>query len=164
MESPRLYRKSSGLKWAVSAFLFLSAIGFVVAGLMSREHYGLSHHQTITYYRGDETEGGMELPKLYSQLLQTAHVHSFTMPLVFFALWLTLHFTPVKTRWKQVFVAGGSLSILLYNAAPFLLRYYSLKAVNLFTVGGIGLFVFYFIPAGLVCYETWFGLPGDAES
>ncbi len=160
----RLYRQNSALKWAVTAYLLLSSLGFGVAGLMSREHYGFSHQQTVVYYRGDESSGGMELPKLYSQLLQTLHVHSFMMPLVFFTMWLALHFTPLQDRSKKIFIAGGSLSILLYNAAPFLLRYYSEKSVSLFTIGGIGLFFFYLIPTLVILYETWFGLPGHAPS
>jgi len=164
MESLRLYRQNSALKWAVSAYLLLSSLGFGVAGLMSREHYGLSHTQTVVYYRGDEASGGMELPKLYSQLLQTLHVHSFTMPLVFFAMWAMLHFTPLKDGTKKIFIAGGCLSVLIYNAAPFLLRYYSERSVIFFTLGGVGLFVFYLVPTIFILYETWFGLPGDATS
>ena len=163
MESPRLYLQNSGLKWAITAFLLLTAVGFGVAGLMSREHYGLSHEQTILYYRGDETGGGMEMPKLYPQLLQAAHVHSFTMPLVFLTVWLGLHFTPLAPRWKKAIILGGTLSILIYNAAPFLLRYYSVRSATLFTVGGIGLFLFYFLPAGLILYETWIGFSTRAR-
>ncbi|MCE9626055.1 MAG: hypothetical protein K8R69_11505 [Deltaproteobacteria bacterium] len=162
MESPRLHRQDVGLKWAVTCFLLLTGIAFLIAGLMSREHYGFSHAKTVAYYLGDEAQGGMELPKLFSQLLQTVHVHSFTMPLVFFALWLGLHFTPIASGLKKFFIFGGSLSVLTYNAAPFLLRYYSENSVHLFTVGGIGLFFFYFVPAGFILYETWFGIQTSA--
>ncbi|MCC6272162.1 MAG: hypothetical protein IT572_01735 [Deltaproteobacteria bacterium] len=162
MESPRLYRQNGGLKWAVTAYLLLTSVAFGIAGLMSRQHYGLSHEQTAVYYLGDEASGGMQMPKLYPQLLQTAHVHSFTMPLVFLSVWLGLHFTPLKPGWKRALVAGGALSILIYNAAPFLLRYYSPHAASLFTVGGLGLFVFYFAPAGLILYETWIGFQTSA--
>lgn len=162
MESPRLHIQSSGLKWAVTAYFLLTSVAFGIAGLMSREHYGLNHEQTVIYYLGDEASGGMQMPKLYPQLLQTAHVHSFTMPLVFLAVWLGLHFTPLRTGWKRTMIAGGMLSILIYNAAPFLLRYYSPNSATLFTIGGVGMFVFYFVPAGVILYETWIGFSPSA--
>ena len=164
MENPRLNRQNSGLKWAVTAYLLLSATAFGIAGLMSREHYGFDHERTVVYYLGDEASGGMQMPKLFPQLLQTAHVHSFTMPLVFLALWLGLHFTPIKCGWKCAWIGGGALSILLYNAAPFMLRYYSPHFASLFTVGGMGLFFFYFVPAGAILYETWIGFQTSATS
>lgn len=162
MANPRLHDQGGGLKWAITAYLLLLSLAFGIAGMMSREHYGLSHEQTVVYYLGDEANGGMQMPKLYSQLLQTAHVHSFTMPLVFLSIWLGLHFTPLGDRKKKVLIVGGALSILTYNAAPFLLRYYSVKAVDLFTVGGIGLFFFFFVSAALILYETWIGIKSSA--
>src|SRR5215470_3569942 len=163
MESPRLYRQPAALKLTVTCFLLLASLGFLIAALMSHEHYGFSHERTVVYFLGDEKGGGIEMPKLYSQLIQTAHVHSFTMPLVFLALWLGLHFTPLNTGWKSLFILGGALSILLYNMAPFLVRYESPKFVGLFSVGGIGLFLFFLIPASLILYETWFGLGNRAR-
>jgi len=164
MEKPRLNRATSSLKCGVTAFLLLSGVGFVIAGLMSHQHYGLDHARTVVHYLGDEASGGMQMAKLYSQLLQAAHVHSFTMPLVFFTLWTVLHFTPIRSSWKNLMILGGTLSILAYNAAPFLVRYQSPHYVGLFTVGGVGLFLFFFLPAGLVLYETWLGFSVPRDS
>lgn len=155
MEKNRLSQLPKSCKWAITAFLLLTSIGFGVALLMSCEHYGISHQKTVTYYLGNEQE--MAFPKLFSQLLQTAHVHSFTMPLVFLMVWLGLQWTPLRSSFKTSSVLGGSISILLYNSAPFLLRYGSPKAVWLFSIGGTGLFVFFFIPAIAILYETWVG-------
>ncbi len=155
MEMNRLNQASQIVKWALTAYLLLASLGFGVAGLMSHQHYGLSHAKTVTYYQGSEDQ--MAFPKLYPQLLQTAHVHSFTMPLVFLPLWLSFSKLPKYERWKKFFIAGGALSILIYNAAPFLLRYGSPHAAWLFTVGGIGLFHFFLIPAFWVLWETWLG-------
>jgi hypothetical protein len=141
----------------VTAYLLLSVVGFTGAALMSHRHYGFDHQQTIVYYLGNESQ--MAFPKLYPQLLQSAHVHSFTMPLVFLPVWLGLHFTGLRKIWQRFFILGGALSIVVYNAAPFLLRYGSPHAVGLFTVGGIGLFLFYFAPAAVLFGETWFGFP-----
>lgn len=164
MENPRLKNFDSCVKWAVSAYLFLASLGFGVALLMSYMHYGLDHQKTVVHYLGNEAQGGMEMAKLYSQLLQTAHVHSFTMPLVFLPVWIGLAFTPLSPGFKKLLIAGGSLSVILYNAAPFLVRFHSPDWVSLFSVGGVGLFLFFFLPAALVLYETWWGLKGRATS
>ncbi len=155
MESIRLYQVRSELKWAATAYIFLSMVGFGVAALMSYQHYGLDHAKTATYFLGSESE--MAFPKLYAQLLQTAHVHSFTMPVVFLPLWIGLNFTPLASKFKKLLIVGASLSILLYNAGPFLLRYYSVHAAWCFSLGGTGLFGFFFASAFVLLYETWLG-------
>jgi len=164
MENLRLKNSNEGLKWAISAYLFLASLGFGVAILMSYLHYGLDHQKTLVHYLGNESKGGMEMAKLYAQLLQTAHVHSFTMPLVFLSVWLALAFTPISPAFKRLLIAGGALSVLIYNAAPFLVRFHSPDWVFLFTVGGGGLFLFFFLPAALVLYETWWGLKDRAKN
>jgi hypothetical protein len=79
------------------------------------------------------------------------------MPIVFLTVWLGLNWVPLKADYKKIFVFGGALSILLYNLAPFAVRYGAPKFVWLFSIGGSGLFLFYFIPAILIFYETWWG-------
>ena len=155
MEAKRLAGLSAPLKWGITAYLLLASLGFCVAALMSHYHYGFDHAKTVTYYLGSESE--MAMPKLYPQILQAAHVHSFTMPMVFLPVWLGLHFLSLSDGWKKLLIAGGALSILLYNSAPFLVRYESSSSVYLFTIGGIGLFLFFLVPAGFILKETWLG-------
>ncbi len=155
MEPNRLCCLNSVFKWAISVYLLLTVMGFGVAALISHQRYDLSHEKTQVYYLGDEAQ--MAYPKLYVQLISTAHVHSFTMPLVFLAVWVGLVFLPIQGISKKILILGGGFSILIYNSAPFLLRYHSPRWVSLFTVGGIGLFLFYLIPASLILYETWVG-------
>jgi hypothetical protein len=162
MIKARLNQLPRSFKWAITAFVLLASLGFGVAALMSLNHYGLSHEKTVTYYLGNEAE--YAFPKLYSQILQTAHVHSFTMPLVFLGIWIALQFTGLRSRTKSLMVLGGTISIVIYNAAPFLLRYFTPRAAWLFTVGGVGLFVFFLVPAGIVLYDLWFGCESCQES
>jgi len=155
MELPRLRDQSPFVKWVVSVYFLLSSLGFLIAGLISHQRYDFDPAQARTYYLGNEAE--MAYPKLYSQLIQVAHVHSFTMPLVFLMAWVALIFVPLKTGLKKFIVLGGALSILVYNAAPFLVRYQSGQWVGLFVIGGLGLFCFYLLPAGAILWETWLG-------
>lgn len=155
MESTRLHHLKPSLKWALSAYLLLSILGFAVAALISHDRYAWDHKQTEVYYLGDESQ--MAYPKPFGSLIQAAHVHSFAMPLVFGALWLALNWVPLGEGLKKAVVIGGAVSVLLYNGAPFMVRYVSAQWVTLFTWGGVGLFVFYVIPALLALWEVWFG-------
>lgn len=159
MSQTRLKTQNFNLKFSLTIYLILSMIGFLIAALISKDRYNFSHQQTVIFYLGDEAQ--MAFPKLFSQLIQGAHVHSFMMPVLFFIIWFAMTWVPVRSLWKTIFVLGGGASILLYNAAPFLVRYQSAQWVWLFTVGGIGLFFFYFVPALLICYETWIGFSGE---
>ncbi|MFO1518326.1 MAG: hypothetical protein U1F57_01465 [bacterium] len=127
-----------------------------MAVFQSYERYGLSHEKTIHYYLGNPEEGDA-MPKPLSYLVPTTHVHSFTMPLVFMAAWIALQGVPLRSRTKKWMILGGTFSVLIYNAAPYLVRYMWPKAVLLFTVGGTGLFLFFFWPTLLILYETWIG-------
>jgi len=157
MEKIRLNQLPLSLKWAITAFLFLTSLAFGVAVWQSFERYELNHEKTSQYYLGDPAEGESAIPKPLGHLVSVTHVHSFTMPLVFLAVWIGLQGTPLASRWKVVICLGGFLSILTYNTAPYVVRYYSAHSAFLFTVGGIGLFLFFFWPAGAILYETWRG-------
>jgi hypothetical protein len=106
----------------------------------------------------------MALPKPYGHLLSVTHIHSYTMPLVFLTVWLGLQGVPLRSAWKKIIIIGGALSILLYNTAPYLLRYVSPRAAFLFTVGGVGLFLFFLWPAGAILCETWWGFSPKDET
>ncbi len=156
-KNKRLSLLPSSFKWAISAFVLLTCLGFGGAALMSHDRYEWSHEKTIQYYLGDPAEGEAAFKKPYSHLIGITHVHSYTMPLVFFVIWILLQGVPTSSGFKKWMVLGGSASILLYNLAPYLVRYVSLKSVSVFTVGGIGLFLFYFLPAFFILFEIWFG-------
>jgi hypothetical protein len=159
----RLHHLNSSFKWAISAYVFLVALGFCVAGLQSYDRYRLSPEKTREYYLGNPAEGEMAFPKPYGHLISITHIHSYTMPLVFLTVWIGLQWVPLRSAWKKTAVVGGALSILLYNAAPYLLRYLFPRSVFLFPAGGTGLFLFFFWPAGAILYETWFGFPPKEE-
>lgn len=150
-----LSKLSQSAKWGITAYLFLTCIGFVFAGLMSYNRYDLDHAKTVQYYRGDPAEGDAPLPKPYSHLVGVTHVHSFMLPAVFLPLWLGFHGIFLQGIWKKLFIAGGALSILIYNAAPYLVRYASPRWVFAFSVGGVGLFLFYLLPAALLAKAMW---------
>lgn len=153
----RWHHQNSAMKWAVTAYLLLVSLGFFVAGLQSYERYRINHEKTKEYYLGNPAEGELAMPKPYGHLLSVTHIHSYTMPLVFLTVWIGLQGVPLRNAHKKFLIGGGFLSIGLYNAAPYLLRYYFPDSAFLFTVGGVGLFLFFFWPAFTVLFETWIG-------
>jgi hypothetical protein len=155
MTLPRFHQINSVFKWAITLYLLLTCLGFGVAALISRDRYDWDHDKTVVFYRGNEEQ--MAYPKTYGELIQTAHVHSFTMPLVFLMIWLGLSALPLRRGFQITVMLGGALAILLYNGAPFFVRYLSASYVWLFTIGGVGLFIFYYLPALLILWEIWFG-------
>jgi len=161
MEIKRLHHLSSPLKLVLLLYFFLTSLGFCGAALMSYDRYHFDHQKTSYYYRGDPAEGETAFAKPFSQLIGVTHVHSYTMPLVFLTAWLALQATPIRKWMKNFLVLAGGLSILIYNIAPYVLRYETEKGAYLFTIGGVGLFVFFFCPALLICYEILIGLKED---
>lgn len=157
MEKFKLSALSSSFKWAITAYLFLAGLGFGAAALQSYDRYRWNHEKTIQHYLGDLAEGEIALPKSYSYLLGVTHVHSFTMPLVFLTVWIALQGVPLRPGFKKAMILGGALSILLYNAAPYLVRFVAPSWVGLFTLGGVGLFLFFLGPVFFILYELWFG-------
>jgi hypothetical protein len=157
MEKFKLYHLSSSFKWAITTYFFLVTLGFGMAGMMSYTTYGLSHEKTVQFYLGNPAEGEAAFPKPFAYLVPTTHVHSYTMPMVFLTVWLAFQWVPIRSPLKKGIILGGTISILIYNTAPYLVRYVFPKTVVFFTVGGIGLFTFFLWPAGLVLYETWVG-------
>lgn len=154
MTQPFLLRNLSPfLKKIIFLYFLLTSLGFGVAALMSYDKYHYDHQKTRNYYLGDPAEGEEAFKKPYAQLIGVTHVHSYTMPLVFLMAWLALSGVAQSDKTKLFLVMGGALAIVTYCAAPYALRYGPEKSVYLFTVGGIGLFTFYFIPVLLVFSE-----------
>ena len=154
----RLKILPTSFKWALSLYFFLVTLGFGFAALMSHNRYDFDHEKTIQYYLGDPADGPDAFQKPYAQLLGVTHVHSFVLPLVFLTIWLALQYVPLRSQKFKVFLyLGGTFAILIYNAAPYLVRFVAPHWVIAFTIGGIGLFVFSFVPISLIFYEMLLG-------
>ncbi len=154
----------SSFKWAICAYVLLSSLGFGVAGVMSYQRYHFKHDQTIQYYLGDPAEGEAAFKKPYSQLIEVTHVHAYTMPLVFFVMWILLQGTATKQSLKKFLVLGGSFSVFIYNVAPYIVRKGWVDGVWMFTIGGVGLYLFYFWPSILVLCELTKGEKNVSKS
>ena len=151
----RLSSLTSSFKLSIALFVFLTGLGFGIAGVMSYQHYSFNHDKTVQYYLGDPSEGDAAFKKPYSHLVGVTHVHAFTMPLVFFVIWILLQGCPTRETFKKMIVLGGFLAILIYNSAPYIVRSGYVEGAWLFTVGGISLYLFYFWPSFLVLVELF---------
>ncbi len=151
----RLSSLNSSFKLSIGLFILLTWVGFGVAGFMSFQHYSFDHDKTIQYYLGDPADGEAAFKKPYSHLVGVTHVHAYTMPLVFFVIWILLQGTTTRESFKKIIIIGGFLAILTYNAAPYLVRSGLTRGVWMFSLGGIGLYLFYFWPSMLVLRELF---------
>lgn len=155
MEKIRLRNLPSSFKFLLTSYFLLVSLGFVFAALMSHDRYDFDHQKTIQYYLGDPVDGEAAFKKPFSHLLGVTHIHSFTLPLVFLTLWIALEGTALQNKYKKLIILGGSLSILIYNAAPYLVRFASPHYVFTFTIGGVGLFLFFFLGIGIIFTNLW---------
>jgi len=158
MENKSLHQGSAPIKIAIVSYLILLTVGFGFAMLQGYDKTQLNHAKTITYYQGGDSAESLDLPKPYSHLLAVMHVHAFTIPLVFFSLWILLGFVPVTNCFKGGLIVVNSLAILIYNFSPWLVRYGGDQYVYGFTIGGVGMFLCFGILAATILYEIFFGI------
>ena len=70
----------TSFKLAATAFLLLAAAGLGVAALQIYVRTGLTHQGALLHYRGDEAT--LQYPMSFAQMVEIAHAHAFTLPLV----------------------------------------------------------------------------------
>ncbi|MBI2336641.1 MAG: hypothetical protein HYU97_07770 [Deltaproteobacteria bacterium] len=158
MENKWLHQWSINFKIAIVSYLILLTVGFSFALLQGYDKTQLNHAKTITYYQGGDSADSLDLPKPYSHILAVMHVHAFTIPLVFFSLWILLGFVPTANRFKGMLIVINGLGILIYNFSPWLVRYGGNQYVYGFTIGGGGMFLCFGIIAATIFYEIFWGI------
>jgi hypothetical protein len=118
----RLARTSLETKIAYSGFLLLLLPGIgTMAALSAR--VGLTPHAIATFYRGGD--GEMNFPKEIGQLMETAHFHLFSVPVVLLVLTHLLFATGCPPRLRLVISGAAYLGAVLEVGSPFAVRYLS---------------------------------------
>ena len=148
------YRHAApSVKLAATGFLLLAVVGLGGTALQIYVRTGLTAHGALLHYRGDEAT--LQYPTSFNEMVEIAHAHAFTMPLL--ALVLGLGFTLCKVReWLKGFVVialfGG---VALELGVPWLVRYGPAWTVHLFNLAGALLGGGLFVAAGVPLYEMW---------
>ena len=118
----RLARTSLETKIAYSGFLGLMLPGIASMVALS-VRVGLTPHAVAVYYRGGA--GEMSFPKELGQLMETAHFHLFSLPIVLLVLTHLLFATGCPPRLRLVISAASFLGAILEIGSPFAVRYWS---------------------------------------
>ena len=118
----RLARTSLETKIAYSGFLGLMLPGIASMVALS-VRVGLTPHAIAAYYRGGD--GELSFPKEFGQLMETAHFHIFSLPIVLLVLTHLLFATGCPPRLRLVISVASFLGAILEIGSPFAVRYWS---------------------------------------
>ena len=141
------------LKIAASAFLLLAVIGLGIAGLQIYVRTGMTPGGTLMHYRGDEAT--MQYPQSFGAMVDTAHAHAFTMPLLALALSIAILLSKASETTKRVIVSALFAGMVLELGLPWLVRYGPAWTVHLFDLTGILLGGGLLVAAAIPLYEMW---------
>lgn len=117
----RLGRTSLETRLTYSGFLLLALGGVGSMLALSLGHLGASPHAIAVFYRGGD--GEMSFPKTLWQLMETAHFHLFSIPVVLLVLTHLLFATACPPRLRLILSLVSWLGAALEIGAPFAVRY-----------------------------------------
>ncbi len=125
-------------KLYITFFLILMGIAFAVSCLNFCERTGFSPRWTVRHYNGsdesvsEETEydeialqEGLFFPKLYREILEITHVHTFMIPLIMFVLSRILSITDIREGIKIAVYSTAFVGTVMNLLSPYLIRYKS---------------------------------------
>lgn len=151
---PFTYRHAApSVKIAATGFLLLAVLGLGITVLQTYARTGLTPGGALRHYQGDEAT--LQYPPSFNEMVETAHAHAFTMPLL--ALVLSVAFVATRTpEWaKQVVVAALLGGVLLELGVPWLVRYGPAWTAFLFGPAAWLLGGSLLVAAGVPLYEMW---------
>lgn len=120
-----LARLSSSSKWLYGSFLVLIIAGFLSSVVLYYGSMGLGPSTAAQYFVGnadDPSATQILLEKSFRQLMETAHFHLFTMPVLLLILG-HLFLLGKSEPWRTVVVVAAAVVTALHVAGPFVVRY-----------------------------------------
>lgn len=121
MPTFRWRNASSTVRLLATAFYLAMAVGYVVALLNARIKTGGTIAGLISHYRG--AIDGSAYPKGATELIEIAHAHGFSVPIMYLVLGLLFLGTETREAWKQCWVLLPFLGIVIDQVVPWLVRY-----------------------------------------
>lgn len=120
-----LARLPAGSKWLYGSFLVLIIAGFLSSVVLYYGSMGLGFSSVSRYYLGnanDPSATQILLEKSFRDLMETAHFHLFTMPVVLLILG-HLFLLGRSAPWRTWVVVAAAVVTALHVAGPFVVRY-----------------------------------------
>lgn len=163
------------MKLLLSLYVLSVALAVCVAALKYSDRAEWSAEGVALYVHGSEntdadpfgdplggTSEGLAQTEGLSrrQLIDIAHPHLFTLPIVLFILGHLLHLTRLPDPLKLSLNLCAFLSFFATFLLPFVIRSDKSLAPLMLISGTLMLFSFACL-CGILLYETWIGKPGD---
>ena len=140
-------------KLAATAFLLLAAAGLGVAALQIYARTGMTPSGTLLHYQGDEAT--LQYPMSFVRMVEIAHAHAFTIPMVSLVLCGAFLATSAREWLKRLLVivlfSGMTLELIL----PWLIRYGPAWTVHLTLLTGTLIVSGLFTAVAVPLYEMW---------
>jgi hypothetical protein len=159
MEGFSYRRAAPTVKLTVTGFLLLAVVGLGVAGLQIYVRTGLTASGALIHYRGDEAT--LRYAKSFNEMVEIAHAHAFTMPLLALALSLAFILCTVPEWLKAIVVMALFAGMALELGLPWLVRYGPTWTVYLFNLAGALLGGGLCMAVGVPLYEMWLSGKGS---
>jgi hypothetical protein len=143
----------TSVKLAATAFLLLAAAGLGVAALQIYVRTGLTPQGALLHYRGNEET--LQYPKSFAEMVEIAHAHAFTLPLVALALAVAFLVSSAREWLKRLVVITLFSGMTLELALPWLIRYGPMWTVHLTLLTGVLIVSGLFTAVAVPLYEMW---------
>lgn len=123
MSTFRWHKANRTVRLLATAFYLTMTAGYVIALLNAQVKTGGTVDGLIRHYRG--ASDGLAYPKEPTELIEVAHAHGFSVPMMYLLLGGLFLATDVSEAWKQGCTLMPFLGILIDQIAPWLVRYHA---------------------------------------
>jgi hypothetical protein len=158
----RLGRTSLETRITYSAFLLLMLPGLGTMLALSLGRIGIHPEAIAAYYRGGQ--GEMSFPKELWQLMEEAHFHLFSVPIILLILTHLLFATGSPPRTRVTISLGLWIGALFEIGGPFAVRYVSGAFAWLLLLGWVLLSLGILASVGYSLAALWGAAPPDPAS
>ena len=115
---------SRTVRWLATAFYVTMALGYVIALFNASMKTGGTVAGLISHYRG--TPDGSAYPKKPAELIEVAHAHGFSVPIMYLVLGGLFLGTEMREAWKRWWMLAPFGGVLIDQVIPWLVRYHAL--------------------------------------
>lgn len=123
MPSFRWRQASLTLRLLATIFYLAMSAGYVVALLNAQAKTGGTIAGLIRHYRG--ASDGSAYPKEPAEMLEVAHAHGFSVPIMYLVLGALFLGTEVREAWKRWWILAPFAGVFIDLGVPWLLRYHA---------------------------------------
>ncbi len=153
MPTFRWREASSTVRLLATAFYLAMAAGYVVALLNAHVKTSGTMTGLISHYRG--ASDGSAYPKEPTELIEIAHAHGFSVPLMYLVLGGLFLGTEVREPWKRWWTLAPFVGVFIDQVAPWLLRYHAPGWAWALIVGHGFSGIAFLVLIGVPLWEMW---------